>query len=1258
MSQQIDEVFSNYRKVFKAKEEEIRDYLLTYYEKAFRNRKIINVERKDSTDRIKTAGFNKDISSWQNYYKNIVVSVCFGDNGAEKRYDYKFLFTKEKLNEATIEIIENAIKESNRLKVKFQFDEAITKIDEMLELIQKKHDEIFNKILTDARLEIVAAKEIYDKTMEQITKLEERIKINRKIDNLKAAVNDCEKIIELTSSINRGDIASKYRDILTKTQNEIETRKAQEAEKSVEEKKALEEKRTKERYDNVLEQIAKLEEGIKISLNNGNLKAIVNNCEEIINISELINRNDIAKKYMGILEDTMKEIETQKALKKDKALEANKARKEEKELKKKQAIEKKNALKEQKAQEKSKALEEKQALKEQKAQEKAKALADKKALDEKKTQEKNAQILEQIAKLEESFNTNQENNILQAIVSDCEKIINLANSINKEDLVEKYTGILEDTRKELEAIKAQENASSIEEKQALMEKKAQEKAKALEEKQALKAQKAQEKAKVLEEQKALDEKKSQERNAQILEEIAKLEEDIKSFQEIGNLPAVVSDCEKVINLANSINKEDLVENYMGILEEARKELEAKKAQENAKTSAEKQALKEKKAQEKVKALAEKQALKEQKAQEKEKRLEDKKAIREEIDTERYGRLLEQISKFEEDIKDYQETKNLTSITIACEKIIRIAKLINRKDIAKKYSTLLKQTKIEMLSQTSITEEKPLKEKKSQEQKDALREEKAIKKKKALEKKKALKDSEAQEKEKALTEKRALREQKEYDFTLKRIPILEEIIKNNLKNDNLKAVIRDCEKIIELANLVNNEDLKEKYSAILASAKEEVETRKANRSDKTLEEKQASKERKLQEKTKALADKKALDEIKAQVKHDQILGHIAELEEDVKIYQENDNTPALVSDCEKIIDLANSINKLDLVEKYTNILEDARKELGAIKAHENAKTLEEKQALKEKKAQEKARAQATKKALKERKAQEKAKIFADKRALDEKKAQERNDQTLKQIAELEESVKINQEIDNVSAIVSECEKIINLANSISKEVLGEKYTVILEDARKQLESRKAQEKAKALEEKQTLKEKKAQEKAKLHEEKSAPTKNVINKPMMILNIIGGLFMIVSGIANIILLFNMIYSNIIPIIGIETADTFFIFLYVNACICIIGGILVIFGSLEVISNYFKPGKSLISFGLTVDLIGSMMLLLVGLWAGTLCGSLAAFIISSIWIYFGISVVAILLAIVSLIKIGEREEEIPKTYYVGIKKDKVIEKKAIRE
>ena len=78
----------------------------------------------------------------------------------------------------------------------------------MLKLIKKKHDEIFDKILNDARSEVVAAREKHDKEMEQITKLEEEIEINRNIDNLKVAVKDCEKIIEISSSINRGDIAS------------------------------------------------------------------------------------------------------------------------------------------------------------------------------------------------------------------------------------------------------------------------------------------------------------------------------------------------------------------------------------------------------------------------------------------------------------------------------------------------------------------------------------------------------------------------------------------------------------------------------------------------------------------------------------------------------------------------------------------------------------------------------------------------------------------------------------------------------------------------------------------------------------------------------------------------------------------------------------------------------------------------------------------------------------------------------------------
>ncbi len=92
MSEQIEEIFSKYKKQFKGREEEIKKFLLTHFEKAFSRQRVINVERKDATERIKLGGFNENLSSWRNYYKNIIVSSCIVENGSQKRYDYKFFF--------------------------------------------------------------------------------------------------------------------------------------------------------------------------------------------------------------------------------------------------------------------------------------------------------------------------------------------------------------------------------------------------------------------------------------------------------------------------------------------------------------------------------------------------------------------------------------------------------------------------------------------------------------------------------------------------------------------------------------------------------------------------------------------------------------------------------------------------------------------------------------------------------------------------------------------------------------------------------------------------------------------------------------------------------------------------------------------------------------------------------------------------------------------------------------------------------------
>ncbi len=436
MSQQVDEIFAKYKKVFISDQENLKKYLLTHYERAFKTRQVLNVERIDNTERIKLSGFNKYLSSWRNFYQNIVVTSCVLVNNVEKRYDYKFYFTKEKLDDATIEKIERALEESARLRRNFKFNEAIALIDEMLELIQKKKDVVTNKVLNDARKEIVEAQEKHDKIMIDISKLDNKIKVAQEYDNLKGIPKNCENIIKLADSIGRKDLVNKYKRLEEETQREIEQRKAKEKQMALEETKSIAKRKEKESYDKAMAQIANLEEKIKTDRANGNLKAAITDCEKIINIANLIDKEDFIVKYSKLYENLSNELEAKEA------------------RERKMAIKSKEALKRQKTEKKRKKLEAKRALKEQKKREKEKLHKEKEKLKEQ-------QILEKIEFLEENVRINQKSDSLEVIVSDCRQIIKLANSIDREDIAEQYGRILEDTQTEIEKRKAEEILTTL-----------------------------------------------------------------------------------------------------------------------------------------------------------------------------------------------------------------------------------------------------------------------------------------------------------------------------------------------------------------------------------------------------------------------------------------------------------------------------------------------------------------------------------------------------------------------------------------------------------------------------------------------------------------------------------------------------------------------------------------------------------------------------------------------------------------------------
>ncbi len=898
MSQQIEEIFAKYKKVFITDQENIKKYLLTHYERALLTRQVINVERIDNTERIKISGFSKYLSSWRNFYQNIVVTSCILVNNVQKRYDYKFYFTKEKLDNTTIDKIERALEESARLRRNFKFDEAIAIIDEMLELIEKKKDEVTNKILNDVRKEIVESQEKYDKDMLAISKLENKIKVAEDYDNLRDIPKNCENIIKLAESIGRNDLVKKYKGMIEETQKEIEQRKAQEKQKSLEQAKVFAKKKEQESYEKAMAQIAKLEEKIKTDREAGNLKVAINDCEKIINIANLIDKYEFIVKYSKLLENLGNELEAKEAREREMAIKSKEVIKKQKAEKKRNALEAKEALKKQKAEEKQKSLEAKEAAKRQKAEEKQNAL---------------------------------------------------------------------------------------EAKEALKKQKEEEKRKALEAEEALKKQKAEE--------------------------------------------------------------------------------------------------------ERQNALEAEEALKKQKAEE--------------------------------------EKQN----ALEAEEVLR-------------------KQKAEEERQKTLEAEETLKKQKAEEERQ-----KTLEAEETLKKQKAMKE---EEKRKALEAEEALKKQK----------VLEE------------------------------------------------------------------------EKRKALEAEKAIKAQQEKEREKKILEQIAALEKSVRKNQKNDILNAVVSDCKQIINLANSIDRGDIAEKYRKIMDDALKSLEERKAQEKQKALEAKEAAKKQKAEEKQKGLEAKKALKDKKRQEKEKLRKEKEVLKEQ-------QVLEKIAVLEESVRINQEIDNLDAVVSDCRQIIKLANSIVKKDIAEEYRKIMDETQTEIEKRKAEEILRTISVKETV------------DSRIVYKEVITNKFLIILCIIGGILIITHAILDIILLISTIYTNIVVDIRIanirlETRETFFIFLLINGCICIVSGALVILGSIGLFSNKILFGRAKIIYGIFIALIGAPSLLIVGVWAGSLSGNFASLIMIYVFIYFIICLVGVVFIDFALWRIKTERIRTPGIQKIKIRKRIVAEKK----
>lgn len=122
-----------------------------------------------------------------------------------------------------------AIEESNLLEKESKFEEAILKIDAVLELVEPLGLSEYKGKLETRKKEILDAGETYIKVSKKLNEIIEKIKDNQERSHFQAAISNCGRLIELAKSIQKNDIVEEYTNVLEQVKKEFDEQKASES---------------------------------------------------------------------------------------------------------------------------------------------------------------------------------------------------------------------------------------------------------------------------------------------------------------------------------------------------------------------------------------------------------------------------------------------------------------------------------------------------------------------------------------------------------------------------------------------------------------------------------------------------------------------------------------------------------------------------------------------------------------------------------------------------------------------------------------------------------------------------------------------------------------------------------------------------------------------------------------------------------------------------------------------------------------------
>ncbi len=121
-----------------------------------------------------------------------------------------------------IEKIKKTIQESLKDKQNFSFDEALLKIDDILELIEDEDLSVYKEMLVSTKREIIAAEIKYKKLYLEFAEWKSKLRVNQEKDFLNAAISNCRYIIPISREIGMSEEENNYKELLKQLEKKLE----------------------------------------------------------------------------------------------------------------------------------------------------------------------------------------------------------------------------------------------------------------------------------------------------------------------------------------------------------------------------------------------------------------------------------------------------------------------------------------------------------------------------------------------------------------------------------------------------------------------------------------------------------------------------------------------------------------------------------------------------------------------------------------------------------------------------------------------------------------------------------------------------------------------------------------------------------------------------------------------------------------------------------------------------------------------------